>query len=267
MLQQTLQKLGLDKKEIEIYLQLLRIGPNRASVLAYQLKLPRTTVQNILIRLEEAKLVTKILDKNSFTFAATHPDNLPQIVEMQMRKSDYEFTRTIEELKKLTPELLGMMRSNKALPSVKFYRGLDGVREVLFDTLKSKTDLKDFANIDAMFEFVKPINDEYVAAREKTNIKKRSLLLDTPFAHKVYESGKYSPKSHLGYKWIDRELYPFTIEMNIYDGKVSYLTYVKDDFVGVIIENEHIYRMHDSIWNMLWDFLPEVKGKKISRKN
>ncbi len=86
---------------------------------------------------------------------------------------------------------------------------------------------------------------------------------------KIYESGKYSPKSHHGYKWIDRELYSFTIEMNIYDGKVSYLTYVKDDFVGVIIENEHIYRMHDSIWNMLWDFLPavKVKGKKILRKN
>lgn len=262
MIQGVLQKLGLDEKEINIYLQLLKIGQNRASVIAYQLKLPRTTVQNILIRLEDQKLVMKIIDKNSFIFSATHPDNLSQIVEMQKRKQDYEFNRTIEELKKISPELIGMMKSNKLIPNVKFYQGLDGVREVLFDTLTSKTELKDFANIDSMFQYVKDINNEYVAEREKTDIKKRSLLLDTPFAHKIYESGTYSPKSHIGYKWINRELYPFTIEMNIYDGKVSYLTYVKDEFIGVIIQNDYIYQMHDSIWNILWDFLPEPKNSK-----
>lgn len=259
MIQEILKKLGLDEKEIQLYLQLLKIGSTRASVLAYQLGLPRTTVQNILLRMEEGKFVTKVIDKNSFIFTAIHPDSLSNIVEMQKRKKDYELNRTIEELKKISPELLGMMKTSKSIPNVKFYQGLDGVREVLFDTLTSKTELKDFANIDAMFEYVKDINDEYVAEREKTDIKKRSLLLDTPFAHKIYESGKYSPKSHIGYKWIDRNLYPFSIEMNIYDGKISYLTYVEDEFVGVIIQNEHIYRMHDSIWNMLWDFLPEVK--------
>ena len=44
--------------------------------------------------------------------------------------------------------------------------------------------------------------------------------------------------------------------MNIYDGKVSYLTYVENDLIGVIIENDYIYQMHDSIWNLLWDMLP-----------
>lgn len=94
-----------------------------------------------------------------------------------------------------------------------------------------------------------------MAEREKTSIKKRSLLLDTPFARKIYESGTYSPKSHAGYKWIDAKHYPFDIEMNIYDGKISYLTYVENDLIGVIIENQTIYRMHDSIWNLLWDSL------------
>ncbi len=50
------------------------------------------------------KLVTKIMDKNSYIFSATHPDHLSQIVEMQKRKQDHEFHRTIEELKKISPE-------------------------------------------------------------------------------------------------------------------------------------------------------------------
>lgn len=148
-----------------------------------------------------------------------------------------------------------MMESHRPLPSVKFFRGREAVRTILFDTLNSKTELKDFANIDAMFKYVEDINTEYVEAREKTTVTKRSLLLDTPFARTIYESDTYSPKSHKGYKWINSMLYPFALEMNIYDGKISYITYVENDFTGVIIENETIYKMHDSMWNLIWDTL------------
>jgi len=259
MLQDALKNLNLDDKETQVYLKLLRMGPNRASTLAYQLELPRTTVQNILLRLENEGLVSKTFEGNVFTFTPVPPEELLQLLEMKRRKQNFALEQAEADLKKVMPELLGMMQSNKHLPQVRFYRGREGVRKVLFDTLNSKTDLKDFANIDSMFKHVKDINDEYVDAREKTNLKKRSLLLDTPFARQVYESGKYSPKSHAGYKWINK-IYPFTIEMNIYDGKISYLTYVEDDLIGVIIENDYIYQMHDSIWNLLWDTLPAVKN-------
>ena len=98
-----------------------------------------------------------------------------------------------------------------------------------------------------------------VDKRERSKVTKRSLLLDTEFARQVYEGGHYSPKSHKGYKWIPSSLYPFSIEMNIYDGRISYLTYVKEELIGVIIENEHIFQMHDSMWNLLWDMLPAPK--------
>ncbi len=196
-----------------------------------------------------------------YIFAPVHPDNLIQIVDMKKREAISEYDHLKEDIKKVAPQLVGMMQSSKSIPSVRFYQGKAAVRNILFDTLTSKTELKDFANIDAMFEHVKDINDEYVAEREKTKIRKRSLLLDTPFARKIYESGNYSSKSHKGYKWIKEALYPFAVEMNIYDGKVSYLTYVEDEFVGVIIENEYIYQLHNSLWNMMWDMLPMPKKK------
>jgi HTH-type transcriptional regulator, sugar sensing transcriptional regulator len=255
MITNVLKKLDLDDKEIQVYLQLLRTAPNRASTLAYQLRLPRTTVQNILLRLEKDGLTTKSFEKNVAIYLPVHPEELAKSIEMKNRQENQQFKQTLTELKQVMPELTSMMKSSKHLPNVRFYQGKDGVRKVLFDTLTAKTELKDFANIDAMFEHVKDINDEYIAEREKTKITKRSLLLDTPFARKVYEGKKYSPKSHKGYKWIDSNLYPFALEMNIYDGKVSYITYVENDFVGVIIENDHIYQMHNSVWNMIWDSL------------
>jgi len=255
MVIRILSEIGLDEKEVEVYLKLLQLGPNRSSTIAYQIGLPRTTVQNILLRLESEKLVTKSIDKNVHIFSPIHPENLIQVLEMQKRKESSRYDRIIDDLKKTVPELMGMMKSNKSIPGVKFYQGLSGVKEVLFDTLNSKTEIKDFANVDAMFENVKTINDEYVSEREKIGVKKRSLILDTPFARELYESGSYSPKTHSGYKFINRELYPFCVEMNIYDGKISYLTYVANEFVGVIIENDHIYQMHESMWNLIWDIL------------
>lgn len=253
MIKEVLGELGLDQKEVDIYLHLLRFGASRASTIAYQLKLPRTTVQNILLRLEKEELVTKTLDKNVAVFAPVSPDSLAQLMEIKKRQKMAEFDSVVADLKRITPDLNSIMNIDKNMPSVKLYKGRDAVRKILFDTLTSKTELKDFANIDAMFKYVRDINDEYVVEREKTKVTKRSLLLDTPFARKIYESGECSPKSHKGYKWIKNNLYPFSLEMNIYDGKVSYITYVEDDFVGVIIENEHIYKMHDSMWNLIWD--------------
>lgn len=254
------KKMGLDEKESSVYLELLKQGPGRASVLAYRLKLPRTTVQNILQRLEQEKLVTMSIEKNVYLFSAVHPQNLEQILDLRKRETAERFEEAKTTLKTVAPQLIRMMSDHSSFPSVRFYRGREAVHTILFDTLKSKTELKDFSNIDAMFKHVKDINDEYVAAREKTMgtkhpITKRSLLLDTPFARQVYEGGGYSPTSHKGYKWINSNLYPFALEMNIYDGKVSYITYVENDFTGVIIENEHIYRMHDSMWNMMWNLL------------
>lgn len=261
MISDILRQFNLDKKEISIYLQLLQTGSTRASTLARVLKLPRTTVQNILVRLEKEGFTTKAQEKNTFIFTATHPDNLTRMLEMKKRQTVSEINHQIEVMQRLTPQLVGMMNNQKSIPRVQFFQGKEAVRKVLFDTLTSKTELKDFANIDAMFEQVREINDDYVAEREKSKITKRSLLLDTPFARQIYESGKYSPQSHKGYKWINKNLYPFTLEMNIYDGKVSYITYVKNDFVGVIIENDHIYRLHDSMWNLIWDVLPVPKKR------
>ncbi len=258
MLVETLQNFGLDPKEIAVFLRLLQFGPIRASTLAYQMGLPRTTVQNILLRLENEELASKRFEKNTALYRAIEPEELLLLWETRQRREAKIFKDNINTFKKIMPELESMMKSNKHLPGVKFYRGLDGVRKVLFDTLTSKTELKDFANIDAMFDFVKDINDEYVAAREQTTVTKRSLLLDTPFARKVYESGRYSPKSHKGYKWLPKSNF-FSIEMNIYDGKISYLTYVENDFVGVIIQNDHIYQMHNAMWDLVWESLPSPR--------
>lgn len=257
MVQDILKEMGLDDLEIAVYLQLLKNEGSRVSTIAYQLKLPRTTIQSALLRLEDHELATKIFEKNTAIYSGVSPEEIVEMIEIKKRKCTKKFDEMKTNFIKTMPELLGLISSNKSLPSIKFYKGKAGVRKVLFDTLTSKTELKGFINVEAMNEQVNTINQEYVAAREKSSIKKRALILDSTYARRDRESGLYSPKSYIAWKWINRNLYPFSLEVNIYDGKVSYLTYIENDLTGVIIQNDHIYEMHKSMWNMIWDFLPE----------
>lgn len=257
MLKSVLGELGLDEKEVVIFMLLLKLGSSRASVLAYQSTYPRTTVQNVLIRLEKERLVNKVVEENAFVYTAVDPENIKNLINIKKRKAESRYEKMLEDIETVMPEISSLMNSNKNLPKVQFFKGRDAMRKVLADTLTSKTELKGFTNVDAMMIHGKEINDAYVTEREKTNVKKRGILLDTPFARENHKMGIYSPKSYKAQKWVDSDLYPFSIETNIYDGKVSFITYVEDDFVGVIIENQYIYEMHESMWNLIWDLLPD----------
>ena len=260
MISELLLQLGLTEKERVAYVSLLKFAASTPVEVAERIQVPRTTAQNILIRLNQKGLCQTIKQANKIRYEAVHPEVLKYLLQMKKKQVMENFESMEKTYDAVLPELVSMLHTNKALPQVRFFRGKEGAREVLFDTLSSKTELKDFANIDAMFDVFQDVNDEYVAAREKTPVTKRSLLLDTPFARKVYEGGGYSPKSHKGYKWIPGDLYRFSIEMNIYDGKISYLTYVHEELIGVIIENQYIYETHNALWLLLWDMLPAVKG-------
>ena len=257
MINKIFEQLGLGEKESEAYECLLQNGAMKASEVARRLGLPRTTTQHILSRLEREQVVVKALENRSFVYSALNPEHFISLLTQRKKEALLNYDSSIEEVKSLIPELLNVMQSAKSVPEMRVYRGRQGMREVLFDTLTSKTELKDFTNVDAMYTYFKEGNDEYVSVRETTNITKRSILLDTEFAREIYQSGEYSPKSHKGYKWIPSDLYTFSIEMNIYDNKVSYLNYVENDLIAVIIENEHIFQLHNSLWDLLWNLLPE----------
>ncbi len=261
VLKSSLQALGLSIREVELYLLLVASPRSRPAQLAKRLQIPRTTAQNMLLRMEREGFVMPARDDGAITYFATHPDNLKNQFARKKVDELARLQQLDEELAIAVPQLLGMMDTAKSIPQIRFYRGREGARAVLLDTLSSRTELRDFANIDAMFEVIPDINAEYVSKRESTTVTKRSLLLDTPFARKVYSGGRYSPKSHRGYKWIPPEHYRFSLEMNIYDGKISYLTYIREEIIGVIIENETIYEMQSALWNLLWDLLPNPNAK------
>ena len=132
---------------------------------------------------------------------------------------------------------------------MQFFEGMDGIKKILDDSLASKTEIYSYADIESINKYIPDLNREYVAKRERLKIKKRGIVLDTPFNREFLSSYH---KKVTETKFIKLSTPPFQTVMQIYDNKISYLTLDVKKIVGAIITDPHIYQMHKSLFEYLW---------------
>lgn len=101
----TLKKLGLNDKEVEVYLHLLKLGKSTPSMLAKLTKISRPSIYNIAKSLESKGIITEDLSQKILYFVALPPSNLNQVVERQIRELQSKkdvVKRAVEELSLIT---------------------------------------------------------------------------------------------------------------------------------------------------------------------
>jgi sugar-specific transcriptional regulator TrmB len=102
-----LKQLGLDDKEIKIYLAVQKQGKVRAAILARSLGLKRTTVYGVTKELVEKGLIKQDLGEPVLSFTATNPDEINQLVRKDEKILEVKkkvAAKVIEELEKLSKE-------------------------------------------------------------------------------------------------------------------------------------------------------------------
>ena len=179
-------------------------------------------------------------------FSPLHPNVLRKILE----KKDQEIKAVEMSLNSVINKLSSDFNLISGRPNVQFFEGLEGMKKVLEDSLSTQTEIYSYADIEAIQKYFPDVNAEYVKKREKFNIKKKVILLDTPFARNFV---KDYYKNVTDTKFINTKTVPFQTVMQIYDNKVSYITLSDKEIVGVIIEDKHIYTMHKDLFEYTWE--------------
>ncbi len=126
-----LLRIGLDEKEVEVYLALLSLKGARASAVAKAAKQERSHVYLLLRNLGEKGLVSEIERGKVIHFVAEPPERLLQFVENRER-----------ELHSLKPLILGSLpllsnltKPLTGTPRVTTLRGMEGMRQLYRDAL------------------------------------------------------------------------------------------------------------------------------------
>jgi len=119
MLHETLSALGLNEKEIEIYLASLTLGTSVASVLANRTKITRSTEQYTCQQLVKKGLMTVVEKGNTFLYTPESPDKLLYFIDQEREVLD----NREDQVNRIIGDLKSRMNPHSVLPKVRFYEG------------------------------------------------------------------------------------------------------------------------------------------------
>lgn len=245
--------INLSPNESAIYEFLLKNGESSAGFIIKNTPLKRGLVYKVLDSLVGKGLVLEIKSMPSKKqgrpkishFAPNHPEKLHEFIEIERKKLD----KAKNTLEANMPAIISDFNLVSGKPGVRFYEGLAGIKEVLSDSLQAKETIYSYADLEAVVSHIDKINKEYVEKRDSLNIQKKVIFIDSPFA-RSYLKNYHRDTTFM--RFIDHKLYPFNSVMQIYDGKVSYITLSEKNKIGVLIEDRNIYQLHKSIFEYTW---------------
>jgi len=245
--EQHLVQAGLSGEQARLYESLVRNGPSPASDAARMAKVSRTLAYKVFAELTVLGLVEKRENAGKVAlFTAAHPLKLKELIERREQEAKDALTALEGVLGQMTSEY----NIAGGRPGVQFYEGMDGVRRVLEDSLTSKTDILQYADVEVIETRLKKINEDYLNARAKRDIAKKLIVIDSDFTRRLYATIAEEAKSEV--RAIPKGDAPFDVALMIYDGKISYLTLRAETPIGVIIADQSIYEMHRHLFLTLY---------------
>jgi HTH-type transcriptional regulator, sugar sensing transcriptional regulator len=250
--QKELLEIGFSRKESNVYLALLELGPSTASQISRKAGINRTTSYDILESLAYGGLVNPIGEAKIKKYSAENPSKVLKFLENKINK----FRDQHEKAKQLLPQLLSIYNI-KEKPKVRFYEGNEGMKEAFEDTLNAKGEILAYAVGEDMF---KALSEKYFKSyfkkRVLRGIKVRVIAPDTPESKAVSANDQKEMRESL---LVPKDKFYFSIEMNIYNNKIMIASW-KEKF-AIIVESEEISSAQKKIFELSWE------GAKILKTN
>lgn len=129
-----LSRLGLEAKEIEVYLALLPLKVGRATDIAKAAKQSRSHAYLVLRSLKEKGLVSEVERGKITHFIAEPPERLLTMIEERER----ELRSLVPLVEGVLPLLSGLTKPLAGAPRVTTLTGKSGMRQLYLDALKSE---------------------------------------------------------------------------------------------------------------------------------
>lgn len=249
LVEKILTEFGLNKKEVAVYLATLNCGPAFAARIARKAKLNRSTCYVVLEALIKKGLVSKSGPQRKLQFTAESPEGLLSLIrEKQTRAKTLE-----KKFLKILPELESLHNITEDLPKIKFIGGVEGIKWVYEDTLKSLSRGESYWHCNPDFEaLVSLLGERYlmrhIRKRVKKGIKSKVIGTKTPWAEREAKRDRFVKRETV---FLPKEI-KIPSRLHIYADKVAIFS-LGGEPTGVVIENKNIAEMIRIFFQALWD--------------
>lgn len=236
--------IGFEEKEARIYLSLLELGSASILAIAKASGVNRASIYYIIDKMKQKGIVSHVEKTGGDVYMPISPEIL--LAQGKKHLRDFEA---------IVPELHGMINRTGQRPRVRFYEGLEAVKKLYEDTLNARGEILNYANSQGVRDYWPEYDIEYVAQRVAAGLHLRGIAPDDETGRRVHADDR---KCLRQIRLIDRKKLNFTNEINIYNNKISMISFGQQIF-GVIIESQAMADTQRSIFEMAWQFASPAK--------
>jgi len=229
-LAERLLSFGLSKKESRVYVATLGLGRGTVSQISRKAGINRTTGYDILDALAQLGLVSVSGKEPKQEYVAESPEKL--VAMLEKRRADTE--AAIQKAAGFVPELASIHTISDR-PQVKFYEGLEGMKQVYEDTLTATEPIHAYANYDDMHRTMGDYFPTYYQRRAKKGVHAIGIVPATPLA--LERKGRDSEEERT-LTVVPTDKFTISPDIEIYDGKTVIVSWKEK--LGIIIESHEI---------------------------
>lgn len=248
-LHRFLSLLGFNPEEITLYLTLAQKGTLTTLELSRASGISRTQVYRVLENLKAKGAVEEVVDEHRRLAKAVEAGELIRLVKEKERQ-----TQLAAELFPQVREFLrAQVGENQTDTRVLFYRGREGLRQMIWHTLRAQKEIVGYTyrSIEEYIgrEFMEDWRDSFV---------RKGLVLRDIYSEEYLASRKgltwpsSFPKSHFQSRFVPEKTLKVNLQMDIYNDVVAQYNWHEGEVFGVEIYNKKIADFHRQIFEIVW---------------
>ena len=246
-LEQFLQGLGLDQYEAKIYTTLVKKGILTTLEVARETGIDRAKVYRRLEVMKRKGIVEEVIDENKKRVKAVDIDRLELILQEKEEKVQ-DLRSSFKDIKLLLSGSVGM---NDPETKVLFYRGKDGIKQMVWNVLRAKGEVVGYTYSPISEAIGKKFLRKFVLEFERRNLYFRDVYTDKYNDKNNPDAQYYSLKRFEG-RVIQSKVLEIDHQMDIYNDVVSYYKWYEGDIFGVEIYNKSVAKMQRQLFEIVW---------------
>jgi len=244
---EKLINIGLNEKEVEVYLSILALGKGTVTDIARRASIKRTSIYQYIDTLLKEGMIFQTVFKKRTLYVPEDPKKIIRLLEDKQNKIE----NNKREMAEAIPGLEALYSASLARPSVSYYQGKDGIREVYNEILSNNKNVYTFFSPRKVFKiFSYEENDNMLMKLYNNGGMLYNIVERSDEAEKRLEIKKYNAfvKSK-----VLNDSFKFDTDLLIGKDEIAMISF--DNLVGVLIKDKAIASLQKNIFQSIWKSL------------
>jgi len=241
-MQEYLLQLGFTEKEASVYLALLELGSQPASVLAKKTKFPKATIHFLCDNLVKRGYVRRS-HKGRIQYFYADPEDLKKAKKAEIDAQNKALDEAI-------PLLLECKSPFTSPPKITFYEGIEGCQKAYMKVTESETKVLEFAAHNDLLKMGEKYMDHFLDTRVKNGVK-IDVICPKNATHDYFLPLNKKQKRVIR-MFSAKNKGEFFSSIDVFENKVLLLNLYHDAF-AILIENQEFAETMKTIFNLAWD--------------